>query len=257
MQNSDYSNKISIITVVFNAEKTIQNTIESVLSQTYKNIEYIIVDGCSTDNTSKIISTYADRISKYICEKDDGIYDAMNKGIRIATGDIVGILNSDDFYVSDNILSTVANAFNSIDIDSVYGDLFYVDQDDTSKIIRRWKSREYEANLFRSGWHPAHPTLFIKRKVYLENGLFNLKFKIAADYELMLRFMEKCKISSLYIPEVFVKMRTGGASNGSLLNIIKANIECVKAWKENGLSVNFMLFATKPLSKIKQLFLKG
>jgi glycosyltransferase len=246
--------KISIITVVYNNTKTIRDAIDSVLSQTYKNIEYIIVDGGSTDGTVEIVRSYGNKISKFVSEKDNGLYDAMNKGIRLATGDIVGILNSDDFYKSNDILEIVANEFNNKNIDCLYGDLEYVDANDTDKIVRYWKSKPFHVGLFQKGWHPAHPTFFIKRECYEKYGLFNFDFKIAADYEIMLRFLELYKLKSSYVNKTFVKMRVGGESNRSLKNIIKANIESYKAWKVNGLNINPVMLLLKPLSKVLQFF---
>jgi len=244
--------KVSIITVVYNNKNTIKDAIESVLNQTYKNIEYIIIDGASSDGTVEIIKSYGNKISKFISEPDNGIYDAMNKGIALATGDVVGILNSDDFYANNKVLERVVEVFKGCKCDSIYGDLVYVDKNDTDKIVRYWKSKPFNKGLFQKGWHPAHPTFFVKKEIYDKYGLFNLDFKIAADYELMLRFLEKYKISSSYIPEIFVKMRVGGESNKSIRNIIKANIECYKAWQTNGLKINPIVFLTKPLSKIFQ-----
>ena len=249
--------KISIITVVWNNEKTIKDAIDSILEQTYKNIEYIIVDGVSTDGTVEIIQSYGDKISKFISEKDKGLYDAMNKGINLATGDVVGILNSDDFYKSNDILETVVNEFKNKDIDCLYGDLEYIDSKDTSKVLRYWKSKPYKEDLFEKGWHPAHPTFFIKREFYKKYGLFNLDFKIAADYEIMLRFLKKYKLKPSYINKTFVKMRVGGESNRSIKNIIKANLESYRAWKLNGLNINSVIFLLKPLSKISQFLHKN
>ena len=245
--------KISIITVVWNNASTIKDAIDSILNQTYENIEYIVVDGASTDGTVEIIQSYGDKISKFISEKDKGLYDAMNKGIGLATGDIVGILNSDDFYKSNDVLETVVNEFIRKDIDCLYGDLEYVAAHDTDKIVRYWKSKEFEDGLFQKGWHPAHPTFFIKREFYDKYGVFNLDFKIAADYEIMLRFLEKYKLKSSYINKTFVKMRIGGESNRSVLNIIKANLESYRAWKVNSLYINPLRLILKPLSKLFQL----
>ena len=248
--------KISIITVVWNNKETIKDAINSVLNQTYTNIEYIIIDGASTDGTVEVIKSYEDKISKFISEPDKGIYDAMNKGIKLATGDIVGILNSDDFYNSDNIIEKIVNEFKTKNIDTVYGDLVYVDAKDTNKIIRYWKSKPFKEVLFQKGWHPAHPSFFVKKEIYDKYGVFNLNFKIAADYEIMLRFLEKYKISSSYISEIFVKMRVSGESNQSIKNIIKANIESYKSWKVNNLYINPIKFLLKPLSKIIQFIKK-
>lgn len=247
--------KISIITPCFNSASTIRDTIESVLSQNYQNVEYVVIDGGSKDETPKIVAEYGHKITKFVSEKDNGIYDAMNKGIKMATGDIVGILNSDDFYISEDILSSVASAFNNNpDVQAVYGDLLYVDADDANRIVRVWNSTSYTDGLFRTGWHPPHPTFFVKKNVYEKYGFFNDNFRIAADYELMLRLMVRHAISTLYIPKVFVKMRVGGASNASLFNIFKANLECLRAWKINELDVSWIVFLRKPFSKIKQFF---
>ena len=248
--------KISIITVVRNNAKTIKDAIESVLCQTYEDIEYIVVDGASTDGTVDIIKSYGNKISKLISEPDKGLYDAMNKGIKLAKGDVVGILNSDDFYKSNDVLETVANEFLKNDIDCVYGDLEYVSANDTSKVIRYWKSKEFKEGLFQRGWHPAHPTFFVKRKFYEKYGVFDLNFKIASDYELMLRFIEKYKLIPLYVNKTFVKMRVGGKSNQSLLNILKANFESYRAWKVNGLNFNPFIFLLKPFYKILELFVR-
>ena len=247
--------KISIITVVWNNAKTIKDAINSVLNQSYKDIEYIVIDGASTDGTIAILQSYGDKI-KFISEKDNGLYDAMNKGIRMATGDVVGILNSDDFYASNKILQIVADEFLKGNIDSVYANLEYIDANDPKRVIRYWRSKKYQEGLFRSGWHPAHPTFFVKKEIYEKYGVFDLSFKIAADYELMLRFFEKYKIISSYVDEVFVKMRIGGESNKSIKNIIKANMESYKAWKANGLYINPLVFLLKPFSKIIQFIKK-
>jgi len=248
--------KVSIITVSYNSAETIKDSIESVLNQTYKNIEHIIIDGNSTDGTIEIIKSYGNKIHKFISEPDNGIYDAMNKGINLASGNIIGILNSDDFYFDNHIIAKVMNEFRTQDVDSVFGDLIYIDKNNTDNIIRYWKSQQYKKNLFQNGWHPAHPTFFVKREIYIKYGNFNLDFKIASDYELMLRFLEKHKITSSYIPEILVKMRTGGESN-RIQNIFQANIESYKAWKINNLKINPIVFLKKPLSKILQYFKRG
>lgn len=240
---------------MWNNAKTIKDAINSVLNQSYKDVEYIVIDGASTDGTIEIVQSYGDKI-KFISEKDNGLYDAMNKGIRMATGDVVGILNSDDFYASDKILQIVADEFLKGNIDSVYANLEYIDANDPKRVIRYWRSKKCQEGLFRSGWHPAHPTFFVKKEIYEKYGVFDLSFKIAADYELMLRFFEKCKITSSYVDEVFVKMRIGGESNRSIKNIIKANMESYKAWKANGLYINPLRFLLKPFSKIIQFIKK-
>ena len=244
--------KISIITPTFNSAETIEDTIKSVLSQEYSDIEHIVVDGKSTDNTLDIIKRYEKKISKIISEPDRGVYDAMNKGINLATGEIVGILNSDDFYASDTAIVKVAEMINKRNADCCWGDLLYVDKKDKNKIIREWNSSEFKKGKFQKGWMPPHPTFFVRRKIYKKYGKFNLNFPISADYELMLRFLEKYKIKSCYVPQILVKMRIGGQSNKNLFNIIKGNVECYKAYKINGLKINFLRIFLKPLSKISQ-----
>jgi len=241
---------ISVITVVFNSKNTIESAIKSVLNQSYENIEYIIIDGGSTDGTVDIIKKYKDKIAYWISEADNGIYDAMNKGIKSATGDIVGFLNSDDVYADGEVIEKVAKTIWEKEVDSCYGDLVYIDKN--GKIVRLWKSKDFSLEKFKRGWMPPHPTFFVKKEIYEKYGGFNLNFPIAADYELMLRFLYKFKISTTYIPEILVKMRIGGKSNKSLNNIIKANIECYKAWKINGLKPNPFIFLLKPVSKVFQ-----
>ncbi|MBK9190870.1 MAG: glycosyltransferase [Crocinitomicaceae bacterium] len=245
--------KISVITVSFNSARTIRDTIESVLNQTYSDIEYIIVDGASKDDTLSIIKSYGNRISKLISEKDNGIYDAMNKGIKAATGDVIGILNSDDFYSHPDVIKNISQSFNP-NTDAVYADLVYVSAAEKNKIVRTWKAGKYETGSFRKGWMPPHPTFFVKRMVYENFGLFTDELKSAADYEIMLRFIHLHNINLNYLPEIIVHMRTGGASNISLKNRIKANREDKKAWKMNGLKPSPLTFIRKPLSKLSQFF---
>ena len=247
---------ISIITTVLNGEKTIENTINSVLSQSFNDIEYIIVDGGSTDGTIEIINKYKSKISKFISEKDKGIYDGMNKGIKLATGDIIGILNSDDVYASDDVIEAVVKEMDEKNADACWGDLIYVDKKNPNKVIRYWESSEFQKGKFRRGWMPPHPTFFVRKFVYEKYGYFNLSFPIAADYELMLRFLEKKGIKSCHIPRILVKMRTGGESNKNIKNIIKQNIECYKAWGVNGLKITPFNIILKPLLKIGQFFKK-
>jgi glycosyltransferase involved in cell wall biosynthesis len=243
--------KISIITVTYNSAATVEATLASVAAQDHNDIEHIIVDGKSTDNTLEVVEKYRHRISKVISEKDDGIYYALNKGISLATGDVVGIIHSDDFYVHGKVLSKVADTFGK-GVDSVYADLQYVNRDNTDKVVRHWRSGKYRDGIFLSGWMPPHPTFFIKRWCYEKHGSFNTALKSAADYELMLRMLHKHKISTAYIPEVLVKMRVGGKSNASLMNRINANREDRLAWKLNGLEPGLLTLAFKPLSKIRQ-----
>ena len=248
--------RVSIVTPTYNSARTIVDTILSVNKQDYDDIEHIIIDGGSKDNTLDLIRNTPNRVKKIISEPDKGIYDAMNKGIALATGDIVGILNSDDFYNSNDVITKVVKTFQKGEYEGVYGDLEYVDTRNINRVIRYWESKVYKEGLFRKGWHPAHPTFFVKKEVYDKYGNFNLKYKIGADYEIMLRFIEKNRIKVAYIPEILVKMRVGGASNQSIRNIIKANIECYNAWKDNGLFIFPFIFILKPLSKTLQYLRK-
>jgi glycosyltransferase involved in cell wall biosynthesis len=244
--------KISIITVCFNSEATIEHTLKSVLSQDHTDIEYIIVDGGSTDGTGKIIKNYADRISVFVSEKDEGIYFALNKGIQLATGEIIGILHSDDFFSSISVLSLINTTFERTGADAVYGDLQYVFKDDVEKVYRNWISGPYKEGLFLKGWMPPHPSFFVKHTCYQRFGLFNTRFRSAADYELMLRFIQKNHIRVTYIPQVLVKMRVGGKSNVSLKNRLRANMEDRLAWKVNGIRPGWFTLTLKPLSKLRQ-----
>ena len=233
--------KISIITVSYNSENTIETTFKSVLQQTYSNIEYIVVDGGSTDSTLKIAEKYSEIITVLVSEQDNGLYDAMNKGINLATGDIIGLINSDDLFCDSDALNKVAKVFKKDkNLDSVYADLFYVNQKDINKISRRWVTGVQRK--FKCGWHPAHPTFYIKKTIYDKFGLFDLSFSLAADFEIMLRFLDKHKISTNYLKEPLVKMRLGGETNKSLKNIYYQNIECLRAFKKNNIKVIKLLY---------------
>lgn len=229
--------KISIITPCFNSEKTIRDTIRSILGQTFKDIEYIIVDGKSTDNTLDVVGEYCDKINRIISEKDKGIYDAMNKGVKISTGDIVGILNSDDVYNNEEVLFEVHNTFINMNVDSVYGDLDFVDYENIEKIVRRWRCSDFTPGSFLKGWHPPHPTFFVKREVYEKFGYFDTDLNVSADFELMLRFLERNRISTHYIPKTLVKMRVGGESTSSIKKIVLGNCNCMIAFGKNGFRV--------------------
>jgi glycosyltransferase involved in cell wall biosynthesis len=223
---SEFNLKISIITVCFNSATTIENTVVSVAGQKNVGVEHIIVDGASTDGTIDIVNKYKS-ISKFISEPDRGIYDAMNKGIALATGDVIGTLNADDFYANDNVLEDVAQIFLDTNVDACYGDLVYVSQENTNNIVRYWKSRNYVSGLFKSGWMPAHPTFFVRKGVYERLGSFDLNYKIAADFEILFRFIEQYKITTKYIPKVLVIMRLGGTTNKNLSNIFRQNKEII------------------------------
>jgi len=245
--------KLSIITVVYNNERTITDAIKSVLGQTYKNIEYIIIDGASTDRTLELIQPYRQQVAQLISAADKGIYDAMNKGIRLATGDVIGILNSDDVYADGEVLQDVMDAFiNDSSLDMVYGDLVYVKSDDTNAIVRRWFSKPYYTKYFEDGHVPPHPSLFIKRAVYEKAGLFNDKMRLAADYEFMLRVFKKYYFKSTHISRILVKMRMGGATNKSWKNIVRGNLEILSAWKINQLKAPLLLMPYRMIRRLAQ-----
>ncbi len=248
--------KVTVITVCYNSEKTIEDTIQSVVNQTYDNIEYIIVDGLSSDSTLKIIDKYKGKISKVVSEKDNGLYDAINKGINLATGDIIANLNSDDFYIDNTVITDVVSKMEAEKSDTLYADLYYVDAINTNKITRNWVSGNYKKGIFFKGWMPPHPTFFVRKNIYEQYGKFNLELKSAADYELMLRFIHKHECSISYLPRVTVKMRIGGVSNVSLRNRLKANREDKKAWELNEMKPKPFTLIFKPLSKIIQFVKK-
>ena len=247
--------KISIITATYNSAATVTTTMESVAQQEHPDIEHIIVDGGSDDDTLTLVRAFP-HVAKVVSEKDEGIYDAMNKGIGLATGEVIGILNSDDLYTNEFILSKVAAAFEDPAIDAVYGDLQYVDALNINKVTRTWKAGAFRPSLFYYGWMPPHPTFFVRRRVYARNGLFNISLRSSADYELMLRILLKNKGRPKYIPEILVKMRVGGQSNASLKNRLYANREDKLAWELNGLKPYFFTLYLKPLRKIKQFIIK-
>jgi len=208
-----------------------------------------VQDGGSQDDTVTIARAYQ---ANCISEGDKGLYDAMNKGIQRASGDIVGILNSDDFYAGDQVLVRVQEAFQDPNIKAVYGDLDYVDPEDTGKVIRKWRSGPYERDRFRYGWMPPHPTFFVRRELYDQYGLFDLSFRTSADYELMLRFLYKHRVPAVYLPKVLVKMRAGGVSNSSFRHRLYANKEDRRAWEVNGLKPHFFTTWLKPVRKLGQ-----
>lgn len=233
--------KISIITATFNSSATLRDTFESILSQTYHDYELIVQDGNSQDDTLQIIKDYEPRFNgkmKWVSEPDKGIYDAMNKGMARATGDVVGVLNSDDLYYDDTVLDEINNAFSRYHTDCVFANLLYVNSDDVNKISRTWISSPYKSGKFQKGWVPAHPTFYVKRSCIEKYGGFNLNFQVSADFEFMLRLLERHHISPLFIDRFFVRMRVGGESNGTLGNIIKGNRNIVRAFKENGVPVS-------------------
>lgn len=248
--------QLSIATITLNSEKTLRDTIDSVCRQTYENLEYLIVDGGSTDGTLAIIEGQQEYVSRWVSEKDEGIYDAMNKAVKLAKGDVVGLLNSDDVYASDEVLTRVMKVFETEpQVDMVYGDLVYVDPDDVHKEVRLWTTKDVDSNFFPDGFVPPHPTLFVRRKIY-ENHQFIKTFQYAADYEFMLRTLHKEKIKARYLPMVMVRMRLGGQTSKSWKDIFKGNLEIMKAWQLNGLRPPLAFYVKRPLNKIKQFFFR-
>lgn len=235
---------ITVITVVFNGAETLRDTIESVMKQSYDNIEYIVIDGGSSDSTVDILKQYDHLIDYWLSEKDNGIYDAMNKGIALSSGEYVGILNSDDLFAGLDILQTVADRFAEAKTDAVFSCLNIVDKDNLGKILRKYRVGKFNSTLLRIGIMPAHPTFYCKRSCY-EDGLYRTDFKIAADFEMMVRLLIKQKISWSFIDKVTVTMRSGGLSNSGFASKIKLNLEIVRACKENGLYTNALLLACK------------
>ena len=248
--------KVSIITVVYNNQATVDFAIRSVLGQDYSDIEYIVIDGNSTDETIEKIQKYKDHITYFLSEPDKGIYDAMNKGLNLATGDTIGILNSDDFYIDTTIISQVVQEFQTKQIDLVFGDIVYVKPDALNKITRYYGSANFHPKKFAWGWMPGHPSCFLKREIYEKYGYFKTDYKIAADYEILTRFMAKYGISYTYIPKVFVKMRTGGVSSANLKSNWILNKEIVRACRENGIETNMPKVLLKYFTKIFQLVRK-
>ena len=244
---------VSVITTSYNSEKTISDTLQSVAIQKYPNIEHIIIDGASKDHTLEIVKGFK-HVKKVVSEPDKGLYDAMNKGLAICTGDIVGFLNSDDLYIAADVIDRIVDQFNKEKADALYADLVYVNPTNTKKVVRKWRANKFGLSKFLFGWMPPHPTFFVKKEIYDRLGGFNTSLKSSADYELMLRFLYKHRIKVCYLPQVIVKMRTGGMSNATLLNRIKANNEDRAAWKINDLKAYFFTPWLKPLRKITQYF---
>ncbi len=245
--------KVSIITATYNSAATVADTLYSIQKQTYPAIEHIIIDGLSNDNTLQIVSGF-NHVQQVISEKDTGIYDAMNKGITYATGDIIGILNSDDFYPAENIIEEVVKIFNTTNCDALYGDLVFVDSVQTNKIYRKWIAGSYSDQLFLKGWMPPHPTFFVRKEIYNQFGKFNTTLKSSADYELMVRLLYLHKIKVGYLHGTLVHMRIGGQSTKSLSNRLKANYEDYQAWRLNSLKPKWYTLLLKPIRKIKQFY---
>ena len=243
--------KISVISVCYNSVATIEDTLRSVATQTYPDIEHIIIDAQSSDGTMDIVNRYRDRLTHVVSEPDRGIYDAMNKGLHLATGDVIGFLNSDDVFADNTVLAQVAEVFSKQGVDACYADLVYVDKGNMSKVTRYWKSRPYEDGLFEKGWMPAHPTFYARRWVYEKYGNYDLAYRRQSDFELTLRFLAVHKINTTYIPKVLVRMRSGGASRG-VWHILEGNIEAYRACRKHSLNVTPLFIAKKIFSRIPQ-----
>jgi glycosyltransferase len=245
--------KISIITVVFNNKNRISVAIDSVVKQTNADIEYIVVDGGSSDDTQAVVNSYGKKVSKFICEPDKGIYDAINKGILISTGEVVGLLHSDDIFGNEQIISMITEVFDNTGADGVYGDLNYVSKENPEKVIRHWKSGPFKTSMLHRGWMPPHPTLFLKRKIFDNYGLYDSGFKISSDYDFMLRIMSRPELKFEYLPQIITRMRVGGTSNRSLKNIIRKSKEDLQALRKNNAG-GWSVLLMKNFSKIGQFF---
>ena len=241
--------KISIITVTYNSAGTLADTLRSVQQQDYHDVEHILVDGASKDETVNIIKSFP-HVKKWVSEKDSGLYDAINKGISMASGDIVGILNSDDFFPSTSVVSKIAAAFGSHKVDAVYGDIAFVRPGNLNKVIRLYSSKRFTPRRFAYGYMPAHPSFYVRKRCYDELGMYKTGYTIAADYELLMRFIYKHGIPHVYLPETLVYMRTGGVSNKNILSRYTLNKEIIKACKENGVNTNMAVLSFKYLNKI-------
>jgi glycosyltransferase len=249
--------KISIITATYNSANTIATCMKSVVNQDYKNIEYLIIDGNSKDATMMVVQDFAKNHPqiKYVSEPDKGIYDALNKGIAAASGDVIGFVHSDDFLASKTIITAIVKAFKEQQVDGVYGNLHYVAIENTDKIVRNWVSEPFQSKLLKRGWMPAHPTLYLKKSIYDKYGVFNIAYKIAADYEFILRIFKLSNLKFAYLPQTIVKMRVGGASNRNLRNLIQKTKEDYKAISTHIIGgVGCVLY--KNFSKIKQFVKK-
>lgn len=246
--------KVTLITVTYNAARFLADCIQSVVRQTYPNIEYLVIDGKSTDQTLNVIQAHEKHITKWISEPDRGMYDAINKGMKMATGDVIGILNADDVLASPDVIASIVRTFEESGADSVYGDLVYVDQTNTSKVIRYWKGFEYKRYRFLYGWMPAHPTFYIKRSLVEQYGGYESHYFTAADYEFMARYLYTHRISAKYLPKMIARMRTGGQSNKTLKARIRANRRDYLAMKRNNIPLPLAASVLKPLIKLHQYY---
>jgi glycosyltransferase involved in cell wall biosynthesis len=246
--------KVTIITVTYNSVTHIEDCIKSIIKQNYKDIEYIVVDGKSTDGTVDILNKHSAHITKFISERDAGMYDAINKGMKLATGDVIGLLHSDDVLASANVVSEIVKCFEQKQVDSLYGDLVYVAPGDLTRILRFWKGLPYDRRRFKYGWMPAHPTFYIRRALIDKYGGYELNLSTAADFEFMVRYLYRYKISSFYLSTLIVKMRIGGASNQSFSRRLIANQSDYIAMKKNNIPFPLIVSILKPLIKIPQFY---
>lgn len=247
--------KISIITVSFNAAHSIAQTLQSVAAQNYTDIEHIVIDGGSTDGTLDVIKQNGAHLAHVISEPDRGIYDAMNKGIRLATGDVVGMLNADDVYSDDGVLSQVAQVMERDSLDALYGDIEFFPAGDPSKTVRRYRSARFSPARIAWGWMPAHPTLFLRREVFDTYGLYKPDFRIAGDYEFIARIFKAGTLRCRYLPEVLVRMSSGGVSTAGWRNTMRLNKEVLRACRENGIRTNmFKLLSKYPFKMLEFVF---
>lgn len=242
--------KISIITVAFNAAHTIADTLESVAIQTYPDIEHIVVDGASTDGTLDVIERHGKHVARLVSEPDHGIYDAMNKGLRLATGEVVGFLNADDVYADTGVLARVSAIMESEKLDALFGDVEFVSPDRPDRPVRRYRSERFRPDRIAWGWMPAHPTLFLRRQVYERFGIFRTDYRIAGDFELVARIFHSGSLSYRHLPEVLVKMRTGGVSTGGWRNTLLLNREVLRACRENGIPTSLPKILSKYPAKL-------
>lgn len=246
--------KISIITATYNSAAHVASCIESVNSQTYPNIEHIIVDGASKDNTVEIIKSMPNRVAKLISEPDKGIYDALNKGIQLASGELIAFLHTDDVFATPQTIAHVVDQFTHEEVSGVYGDLVFVNEENI--VVRTWNSGSFNRSMVKKGWMPPHPTLVLRKTVYEQYGLFNPSFRIAGDYDFMLRIMLAKDIQLKYLPEVITNMKMGGASTGSIKGIIRKSKEDLKAMRNNGFKLPIVVLLAKNVRKLPQLFIK-
>lgn len=244
--------KVTIITVTYNSAKFLEQSLQSVISQHYSDIEHIIIDGGSTDGTLDIIKKYQPHIARWISEKDSGMYDAINKGMRMATGDIIGTLNSDDMLASRDVVTAIVNNFTRYNAEAVYGDIVYVQQDNTQKVLRTWNGDEYNREKIKYGWMPAHPSFYIRKKIIERCGFYETHFYTAADYEFMIRYLYFHSVNACYLPKLIVRMRSGGMSNGSISRRLRANRRDYLAMKKNKVPFAMFISILKPLRKIHQ-----